>query len=115
MTNQKPTKKLDERISEELLGKLQRREITTTQAAARLNVSLTHLSRTLSAAGFRKEPNPATLNRAQASIDYKVRIQQRQDLAKAVFSGAMTMKKACEMGRCSPRTLFRYRQKEAQA
>ena len=99
---------LSQRITETQLAELQARKITTTKLAKELGTSLTHLSRTLSAAGFTKDPSVQVEDRKQASKDYGKRHANRLKLAQQVLENKIPVELACCEARCSPRTMYRY-------
>lgn len=106
---------LADRITSDLLNRLQGREITTTQAARELGVSLTHLSRTLANVGFHKDPSEAVEGRKLAAIDFAERMEERKTLAEQIKFGRISFQQACEQANCSPRTMFRYLKKAGTA
>lgn len=104
MVNNKP---LSERISKRMLEQLRTRKLSNAQAAAQLGISETYLSRTV-AALQEKEPGQTTKARKAAAMLRETRTSIRQNLAKAVLKGTITVAQAAKRAGCNERTIYRY-------
>lgn len=103
----KKPKPLIQRLTPTLLKQLQQRKVTNSEAADKLGVSHTYLSRVVSALQ-KKEPGKTIAHRKAASEIYGTRRQFREKLAKAVLAGRKTTPEAAAEAQCSERTMFRY-------
>lgn len=104
MKNAKP---LIERLSPSLLEKLRTRKLTNAQAAEKLQVSESYLSRTVAALQT-KVPGPTVQVRKANSDLTKTRRNFRVTLAKQVLNGRKSVTLAAKEAGCSVRTMFRY-------
>lgn len=99
---------LIDRLDLPTLDKLHTRQITGAEVAAQLGVSGTHLSRVLSAEGFKKLPGPVLQKRKAITELVKTRHEYRQGLADKVAAKTITIEQACAKAKCSERTMWRY-------
>jgi AraC-like DNA-binding protein len=104
MKNPKP---LIDRLSKKLLDDLQKRKITNAQAAEKLGVSESYLSRTVAALQTKVPGETVQQRKANADLT-RTRRQFRTKLAKEVIRGRKTVQAAATEAGCSVRTMFRY-------
>jgi hypothetical protein len=103
----KKPKPLRERITPEMLMQLQLRKITNREAAEKLGVCETYLSRVVSDMQ-KKIPGETAIARKAAQKIYKTRMEVRNAQAKLVVKGRLSIEKAAAEAGCSERTMFRY-------
>lgn len=92
-----------------MLERLRTRKITNAEAAEKLGVSETYLSRTV-AAMQAKVPGETVAARKAAHGLYVTRRQTREMLAKKVLAkrAPITLAEAAKQANCSERTMMRY-------
>lgn len=100
-------KPLIERLTPTLLERLRTRKVTNAQAAEKLGVTVSYLSRVV-AALQRKEPGKTVQHRKAAHALVTQRRQHRERLAKEVKNGNLDVHAAAERANCSVRTMSRY-------
>lgn len=100
-------KPLRDRLTPAMLERLRTRKITNAQAAEKLEVSETYLSRTV-AAMQEKTPGEVMLARAAAAKLVAERRHHRERLAKEVKNGNLDVGTAAKRAKCSLRTMSRY-------
>ena len=86
------------------------RKLTNSQAAEKLQVSESYLSRTVAALQT-KVPGQTVLQRKANADLTRTRRHFRTKLAKEVIRGRKTMAQAAKEAGCSLRTMFRYVEK----
>lgn len=96
------------KITPEVIKELKARKLKQTDLAKTLNVSQTHLSRTLATLNYKRTPSPEVIVRKQASTIYQARSENRQVIAQKVSDKTLDIKTAQEVAGCSERTLRRY-------
>lgn len=92
----------------ELLEMLRLRQVTNRQVAAQAGVSEEHLARVLASMGIQKVRGEVVARRAAVRELADERRKHRQNLAKSVISGKLTIETAAAQAECSERTLYRY-------
>jgi AraC-like DNA-binding protein len=104
----KRTNTLAHKLTPDILDQLQSRSVKHQDIAEQLNVSPTHLSRTLAEQKFKRTPSPDVIERKKASLIYRARAENRQVIAQKVVNKTLDIKTAQEIANCSERTLRRY-------
>ena len=104
----KRTNTLVHKLTPEVINQLKSRQLKHQDLAKQLNVSPTHLSRTLAEQKFKRTPSPDVIERKKASLIYQARAENRQGIAKKILNGTLDIKTAQEIASCSERTLRRY-------
>lgn len=103
---------LAERLNDVLLGQLKTRVVTNKAAAEALGVHPNYLSQVV--AGMQdKLPGQVRAFRLGRSKLAKARNHTRQELAKQVHRGEITITKACKQANCTERTMYRWMAKYA--
>lgn len=103
----KQPKPLVDRLTPTMLERLRTRKIKNKDAAERLGVCETYLSRVVSSMQ-EKEPGQTTQQRSEASLLANERRHHRERLAKEVKNGQLDVAQAAERANCSERTIMRY-------
>ena len=92
----------------ELLEMLRMRQVTNRQIALQAGVSEAYLARVLTGMGVQKVRGEVVARREELRELAEERRIHRQNLAKLVASGRLTMETAAAQAGCSERTLYRY-------
>ena len=87
---------------------LKHRKVQRQVIAAELNVTPTHLSRTLTAMGFEGEKSPEVARRKAATLLFTTRQEHRHKVALQLDKGTINLKLAAEQSNCSERTMLRH-------
>lgn len=102
----KPT--VSERLDAATLEKLANREVTVASVAAQLGVTAFYLGRVMRNKGITRIPGPVVAERKQNSEVYQAVQAEREELAKKVKSGEITMAVACRKAGVCDRTMRRH-------
>ena len=104
----KITDRLADKLTPALLKSLSDRSLRKKDLAEQLGVTATHLSRTLTAANFKRVPAPDYAIRKAAALLYRARGDNRLVIAQKVADKLLSIETACKLAVCSERTMRRY-------
>lgn len=88
---------------EAILDRIASGEISRSDAAAKLEISVRHVNRLMRARGVKRPESPTH----QKAAEVEVKRQVKQAAAYAVFNGEMTIEDAAQQAECSERTIYR--------
>jgi transcriptional antiterminator len=99
---------LVQKLTPEIIKSLQLRTVKQKDLAQQLQVSQTHLSRTLAELNYKRTPSPNVATRKKATLIFQARAENRQLIAQKVVEKSLDIAAAKEVANCSERTIRRY-------
>lgn len=100
--------KLADKLTPERLEALRNRSMRRNTLAQELGVTPTHLSRTLTAIGFKGEKSPEVARRKAATKRHQKALAERKAVAEKLHKGTLDLAAAASEAGCSLRTMQRH-------